>query len=400
MPEKPHVLFATEGGVGRGHVATLRLFAEAFGQELQYDASLHYMAVADELRDVCGTVFQGASLSYDSSRRVGPDRVRTATWGEYLGDLGFRDPGFLIHQIGWWREVIAARHIAMVVADFAPCALLAARTMGIASVAMATGYEIPADGLKEFPVFIPEFSRRLYDEQEMVRAVNVALGHFGAAPIRHFPEIYDVSAKLVRTVPLLDSYDGLRTEGLLSPIEFFPVPERSGRREIYAYFSNIERDPPALLDALCALELPVRAMIPRLPAAQIDRLRASGAIVQTVFAPLEELTRRTSLMLNNGQHLTLCMGLAAGIPQVCLPQHLEQLTNARRVAVRGAARVIENSAMPASAMAELIASAYHDRALADAACGLMPEVRAGIETDNSALIRARIGPILAGLAAA
>lgn len=395
MPPRLRVLFATEAGVGRGHVTTLRLFAEAFGQELSYDAALHNMGVASELSDLCEAVFQGPGFVHTDNRGKGPGRIRTATWGEYLADLGFRDARVLIRQIDWWRQVIWRRNISIVVGDFAPCALLAARSMGIISVAMATGYEIPADGLKEFPIFLPDHAQRLYDEQEMVAAVNTALAHFGTPPIRYFPQIYDCSAKLVRTIPLLDSYAGLRTEPLLAPVEPFSVPETRDGQEIYAYFSNIERDPPELIEALCALDLPLRVMIPRLPEIAAAKLRASGAIVQTAFSPLEDLAARTKLMVNNGQHLTICMGLAAGLPQVCLPQHLEQTGNARRLVERGAGRIVEQEDCSATLIRDTIVAAYHNQALSDAARALMPEVRADLASDTLGLIRARISPLIA-----
>ncbi len=91
----------------------------------------------------CEAVYQGAYLPYDATPRSGPDSVRTATWGEFMGDLGFRDPAFLATQIGWWRETMRTRRISLVIADYAPCALLAARSWGIPCAGIGTGYGLP-----------------------------------------------------------------------------------------------------------------------------------------------------------------------------------------------------------------------------------------------------------------
>src|SRR5690606_347396 len=128
------------------------------------DAALCLMKHADEIRPYCSSVFQAAFLHYDRSDRIDLGDIQASTCGEYLGDLGFRDHEFLSRQIGWWQEVIRARRISLVIGEFAPCALLAARGLGGPAGAARIGYTTPRPGSEEFPVIIPDYAERIHDE--------------------------------------------------------------------------------------------------------------------------------------------------------------------------------------------------------------------------------------------
>jgi UDP:flavonoid glycosyltransferase YjiC (YdhE family) len=86
----------------------------------------------------------------------------------------------------------------------------------------------------------------------------------------------------------------------------------------------------------------------------------------------------------------LCLGLAAGIPQVCLPQHLEQLYMARQAEARGAARVIWPQTAPAEAIRAALVSAWHDSAARTAAQELAGQLAPDFVRDDGPVLRKAI----------
>src|SRR5690606_14584547 len=114
--------------------------------------------------------------------------------------------------------VMRDRDISLVVADFAPCALLAARGLGIASIAVGTGYSVPPPGMASFPVLLPRYSIRIYDEAEIVELVNPVVAEFGVPRLERLPEVYASSDQFAFTLDILDPYSATRSQPLLPPV--------------------------------------------------------------------------------------------------------------------------------------------------------------------------------------
>lgn len=392
----PRVLLACEGGAGRGHVVTLKTIAEALEDRFLFDAALCRMEHADEIRPACDAVYPGASLPYLREERRARGNVPAATWGEFMGDTGFRDHEFLSRQIAWWQEVIRVRDIALVVGDFAPCALLAARSVGVPAVAVGNGYTTPPPGLEAFPVFLPQYAERIFDEAGMVECVNRAATPLGVPPLRWLPEVYTCETQLVCTLPMLDPYAGNRREPLLPPVTGLSsgVDIGGGGEEVFIYFSTTELAEPGMVEAVADLGVPTRTFMPGIEPETARRLEASGVTVERAPVPPNELVRRTRLMVNAGQHGTLCTGLAAGIPQVAIPQQLEQLYNATRAGERGVARVVEKGEGRAERLRQTILEAYHDEGMRRAAVTLARELQPFFLRSGRMMIRRRIATLL------
>lgn len=389
---KPRILLAWESGAGRGHVVTLKTVAAALGDAYVYDAALCRMDYAAEIAPLCEMVFPAARLRYDRARLDGA--VRTATWGEFIGDSGFRDEAFLARQVAWWKEALIARRSQLVIADYAPCAMLAAQSLGIPTVITGTGYGIVAEGLTTFPIFLPEYSQRLYQESEMVETINAALAPLGVPMLTCLPDIYRRSQELVRTLDILDPYAGLRTQALLPPVADVAATSGAEGDEVFCYFSTTELNDESVLDAICTLGLPTRAFCPGLAPEQASRLKASGVHLESAPVPVDLIVRRSRIMIHSGQHGILSLGLAAGVPQIAIPQHLEHLYHARRCEAQGCAKVVTKSNRSAIAVRNIIRDSYEDTAFHRAAAQTALRIRPQFAIDPVALIRERIRPLL------
>ena len=387
------VLLAWEAGSGRGHIVTLKTIAEALGDRFVFDAALCRMQHAGELRPLCELVFPSAFLSLRNSNRRAPGSPRTATWADFLGDLGFGDAVFLSRQIGWWTEALRSRQSSLLIGDFAPCALLAAKALGIPAVATGTGYSVPPPSLDAFPPLLPEHAQRLHAESAMVAALNTAGSEHGLPPITRFAELYDCSAQLARTIPMLDPYFVRRTEPLLPPLNDLAA-RAGGGDEVFIYFSTDERDDPALMQAVGDLELPVRLYMPAIPAALAAQLAARGVIIEPAPLPLAEIGRHTRLMVHAGQHGSLCMALGLGVPQVAFPRHLEHLYHARRAAELGTVTVVSRHERDPAVIAAAIRARYEDATAARRAADLAEVLAPRLSGDIPALVRDRLLPLL------
>lgn len=391
---KPRVLLAWESGAGRGHLVTLKHVATALGDACIYDAALCRMEHAAEIRPLCELVFPAVALHYDSSRRQGPQSVPTATWGEFLGDSGFLNPAALVRNVSWWRDTLIARCTDLVVADYAPCALMAAASLGIPAVAVGTGYGLPPEGMQHFPIFLPEYSQRLHDEAEMVEIINGALAPLGVPTLRYLPDVYRRSQELVRTLDILDPYAELRTQPLLPPVADVAPASVGQGDEVFIYFSTTELENSEIIDAICTLPLPIRAYCPAISEDRARMLAGSGVALETAPVPAALIAQRTRLMVHAGQHGILCLGVGAGLPQVSLPQHLEHLFHARRIEKAGAGLVAPMKELKTAALRSTILEAYESRRMGETARDLASTLSEQFAADGAGMIRERLLPLL------
>ncbi len=327
-PVATRILLAWEGGAGRGHIVTLKSIANALGPGFVYDAALCRMDHAGEIAPLCEKAFPAARLWPNRSRREAAGGPRASTWGEFLGDLNFWDTEFLVTQIGWWMATIRARASAMVIGDFSPCAMLAARILGVPAVAVGTGYSTPPAGMDAYPVLIEGFEDRIFPEAELLDALNRALVRLGGEPLTRLSDIHAGVTLLPRTIAGLDPYADRRSGRHLPPLNEALVRTSGAGEEIFVYFSSAEPDNAAMLAGFAGLGVPVRAFLPastRRPAPSPRRPASSSNLPPWAS---RDIARRTRLFVHFGQHGSLCMGLGMGLAQVAIPQHLEHLYHA------------------------------------------------------------------------
>jgi UDP:flavonoid glycosyltransferase YjiC (YdhE family) len=387
-------LLAWEHGDGRGHIVPLRTVAEAVRDRFSFDAALRDLTFRDELAGLCDPV-QGPWLPFFGEYRKARGNPVMSTRGELLGDLGFRRPEILREIIGWWQGVMRECDISLVIADSAPCALLAARGLGIPSVWIGTGYSTPPASMETFPILLPRYSTRIHDEAEIVDTINSVVPEFGIPKIERFPEIYTSTDQLVFTLEMLDPYTKWRSQPLLPPIMGGTVEPASGGEEIFVYFSTTEQSNPALMEAISTLGVaPVRAFIPLIDDKAAEDLTRRGVHLERSPVPADLVAQRSRLLINAGQHGTICLGLAAGVPQVSVPQQQEQQYNAEAVESRGVLKSVDKETSDAERFRSIILDAYEDAAMARRARDLADELRPHFQANQRKLIRRRIATVM------
>lgn len=384
-------MLAWEGGAGRGHVVTLARVARALSAStpspVPCDAALGWMDHAAEIAPFCDSVFPGVKLPYDRDGRKARAAPPAATWAEWLLDCGFADGAKMARRVSWWLDTLARRQTTLLIADYGPCALMAARIAGIPALAIGTGYAIPPMGLESFPVFLPEYAQREADEDALVAGLNAALGPLGLPTLAHLPEVYTRSGEVVRTLDMLDPYRGQRSGAYLPPVADYAGVAQGAGDTAFCYFSTTELAHPGLVEALATCGLPLRGYLPGAPDDVRERLAASGMRIETAPLPVAEIAATARIICNSGQHGMVCLGLAAGIPQVCLPQHLEQLYVARQAETAGVAHVIWPASAPAQIIRETLQSAWDDSAARHTARDLAHSLAPDFARDDGPVLR-------------
>lgn len=374
----------------------LARLGQAFGPRFQFDAALASCVHEGELKDLGAQVCVGPGLHYEPAhlaRRRGPGGTRTATWGEYLGDLGFDRVNRVREVVAWWRRGLQQRNAALLLADYAPLAQLAARSLGIPCVVTSQGYGLPPAHLPSFPCVHPEAVVRLHDESALLANVNVVAGEIGLPPLAGLPEVHKADLTLVHTFDFLDPYRSSRREPCLPPVNDYSPALASDGDEVFVYCSTEELEKPGVVEALERLTMPRRAFLLRATPEIRSRLAASGMVLESSPVPVAEIAHRSRLLLHAGQHGMLSVGLLAGLPQVALPQNLEQLFHAQRAEAAGVARVLIARECVEERLIATVTAMYHDATARETARRLAISLRAELDATPRDLLAAAVGPM-------
>lgn len=319
-----------------------------------------------------------------------------ASWGEFLAELGFARAEVLEGQVRWWLTALRTRRPGLVVADYAPCAMLAARIAGVPALVAGNGFGAPPAELERFPDLFPDRRQRIFDEAELVETVNRTLAPLGLPLLGCFPEVYRCAGSLITDVPLLDPYASTRAEPPIPPAPALGAHRDPEAREVFTYLSADELAEAPVMSALLDCPFPVRAFLPSAREDQKARLRAAGVIVEPGPVAPSLIAARSRLILCSAQRGTAAIALSAGLPLVMLPQHFEQRFNAMRIEVAGTGRALSRPERMAGGLAAALATVYADEAMQARARDLAGELAGFFGQDAGDMMRRRIAAACGG----
>ncbi len=267
------------------------------------------------------------------------------SFAEILRGCGYRDPAALAGLITGWRDLFARFKPDLVVEDFAPTALLAARIDGIPRARCGNGFSVPPR-TSPIPPFrfdaAPPRERVADAEAQVLACVNGALELIGAAPLDRLADQFESEEDFLCTFPELDHYGDRPAAGYWGP----NLQTAAGRQAEWAgltgkrVFVYLKRHLPhidALIDGLVASGCQVVAFIPDLEPERRARLEGPGRIVTQGAVRLDTILTRCDLVVSHGG--TLAPGsLMRGIPQLVFPSQYEQYLTSIRLQQLGVGR--------------------------------------------------------------
>ena len=334
-----HVIFACELGNGlRQADRLLPVAAGLIAAGHRVSVALPQGAPAAQLITTAGHPV----LTGPSWRAEAPPGSLAANFADVLIQTGYATPEALSELLSGWLTLLRAEAPALVIADFAPTAMLACRVAGIPVAAMGDGYSLPP-AVAPLPTMRPwaELPAGTLAETDgrVIAVINPTLRALGARPISRMADLFAAEATWLCTFSELDHYEGrgeadyfgeVPPPGAGNPVEW---PAGTAER-VLVMMDSRHRPFRPLLRALVHLGLPavVQAwgMTPELAA------ELSGPTIRVVTEPVnrDAMLAHCDIVACQGSGV-VAPALLAGRPVLMLPNPVEQMMTLYRVARQG-----------------------------------------------------------------
>jgi len=266
------------------------------------------------------------------------------SYTKILHHAGYDLPERLAGLITAWQNLYQLIDPDIIILDYSPTAMLAARNLPAKSIAIGTGFHLPPD-IQPIPILDSELKNQQQDkealafEQRVFGVINGAMQLINAKPLEKFTDLLDADEKILRTLPEMDHYatrKGARYAGIMkSPPGAAPQwPEFPGPK-IFAYLKSFETL-PNLLTTLNTKQYPTLIYGDKIPDETMQQF--SSDTLHFVPRPLDMDTigKTADVAICNAGHGTTTELLLSGVPLLLLPLNAEQTLVANNVERLGA----------------------------------------------------------------
>ena len=358
------VLLGWELGAYRGHIEVLnQIAARLLGDGHHVAMALQHVDAGGISLDPRIELWQAPLWPRLLGSMGGGQGQAVVTMGDIIGRMGLDRPGCLAAMVGAWNRIIAAVQPDVVVADYAPALLCAAKSR-VRSVSVGPGFCQPPAGEAAFPHLYK--GNAIYDESLLLDIADADLVSIGLAPLPSLPALFAADDVLVSSFPELDPYGALRsTDAYCAPLVKAPLSlPVAGGDELFVYaYPRIPAD-SQMWDGLVASKAKVRLHMFDATAAHRSRFAKAGFIFEAKPLPLPVIAARSAMTLSYGGHGFTCASLLAGLPSVTLSFDLEKWLTGDAVARAGYGLHARLSEVTTSNIAALIETAASDTAMA------------------------------------
>lgn len=304
-----------------------------------------------------------------SWRAEPPPGFLAANFADVLIQTGYATPEALSDLLSGWLTLFRAQTPALVIADFAPTAMLACRVADVPCIAMGDGYSLP-------PATEPLPSMRPWAELppgtlaatdgRVIAVINPTLRALKARPISRMADLFAAEAAWLCTFPELDHYEGRGEAAYYGEVPpsgagtAVAWPPGSGER-VLVMMDRRHRPFHPLLRALAHLGLPTVVQAWGMTAELAGEL--SGPTTRVVIEPVDRdaMLADCDILACQGSGI-VAPALLAGRPVLMLPNPVEQMMTLYRVARQGLGH-----GLPTEADADQAGAAIR-RLLDDPAC--------------------------------
>ena len=378
------ILFVQEQGMGIGHLTSLLPFADRVAQEgwrpvfLVGEPRLAW-TVIDRY-----PVLHIPEVEWDLPRVPphAPVKLTNPDAGRRLQAAGsltgwmrayYRSDSHAAALIRLWDDLLASLSPRAIFSDMSfSCMIVAHRR--IPHVWVSTGYLMPPRSGGGFAPYAPmSRSTQTRLEAKVLGRINFARRRQGLSELK---EIYDLArgcCRLLCTIPELDyaRFHPLRTEPYHRPsVGCPPLRARPSRDRFLAYLSTVAGDNPNIVRIVQGLiDAPSGGTLvcPGFSPSRREFLKA-GIEVSETLVDFQRAVPSSSLVVHYGGLGTVLAALYSGRPQVLLPTHAEQASNARAVEGLGLGKMIPlvgrrlRAREVAAAVTEMLEESVQERA--------------------------------------
>jgi hypothetical protein len=337
-----HFFLCWELGGGLGHAGRLKSIAlplRARGHRVSF--VLRDLVLPRRLLGGLGIDTMQAPFWLHRSAGLPPDQASLA---EILLACGYLDASALAGLCDGWRGLFKLGRPDLVIADYAPTAILAARSLGLPSAAVGLGFTVPPAGEPLPPLRVweaPQAARMRATEARLLDSANSVLAAHGASPMKLGAELLLGDHALLCTWPELDHFG--RSGGgpwlgpnLSPPSDTAPEWPREGGRRVFAYLRRGVPESTEVLQALVRQGCRVLCYMPDVAGGAPAPV--ASPLVRYAPGPvsLPQALAECEFVVGHAGEGLVAQALLAGRPLLMLPHAAESFLMARRVAQLGA----------------------------------------------------------------
>ncbi|MBF0406261.1 MAG: hypothetical protein HQM10_02820 [Candidatus Riflebacteria bacterium] len=332
------VLICWEIGGGLGHLYRINPIASEFKRR-----GMHViLAIPESFRDTSGLQEFGFEVIFFPKSRVPVSErsgILSHTYGENLLKNGFSDRDYLLWRLKNWEQILKTIKPAVVIAEHAPYALLAAKTLGFPVAAIGTGFSLPPfqcpmPGLQ--PWFQLPDSVLRKKEQSFLELVNPALLEARYSLLKSVSDIFSDVETFLCTLNELDHYKVPRNAEYIGPVVYSQLDSdifwlSDSKENIFVYLRKSSKYFRPVIKLLSEKGLPSFVYGLGLSSEEAEALSTKTVKVNNKPVCLGNAFEKCRFAITEGGHNTGALMLLQGIPILILPGQLEQAILSYRI---------------------------------------------------------------------
>lgn len=336
------ILCAWELGASHGHLARLAaIVKQLLAQGHEVTVALKDLAASSQFfaADTC-TLLQAPV--FQTKLQMRRDLVSLADV-LLLKGYGSRESLWPLWQA--WKNLITLSQADLLIADYAPTALLAAHSMNCPKIIIGNGFMLPETGepLADWRPFKVSDKLPAQQENTVLEIINQLLSDDKKLTL--LSELFHCEKVLINTFPLLDIYKALRKNAVYctdNPQAFSKGSAFSlaGKLRISCYLNPAYKKLPQLCAALAGFDAEVKVICPGADARAMAALQSATFSFLTDLTDIETLIYNSDMFIGHGGQGTTTQCLRMGKAMLLLPMQLEQLNVAVILQKNGLAKLI------------------------------------------------------------
>ncbi len=278
--------------------------------------------------------------------RTAPNPPRS--YPEILLHYGYQSAHGLLGVLRAWRKLFDYIQPDLMVFDYAPTAMLAARGFSCPKATIGNGFFLPP---KETPM--PSFDdsgkisrdRLLKSEGQVLNTINVCMRNMNLNPLESFHHLFNVDEQFLCTLPELDHYRGRCGEEYWGCFDnnsngIVPNWPSNERKRVFVYLKNGYRNKTALLDALAKCGAYALIFSPDISNSLVNRYDSKNLIFSREPYCIEATMSTCDLAICHAGHGTMAVAFSHNVPVLLAPLHTEQLIMAKNIKRLGRGEII------------------------------------------------------------
>jgi UDP:flavonoid glycosyltransferase YjiC (YdhE family) len=344
------ILFASELGANLGHVGQLLPLAselKARGHEIVF--ALRDVAAAGTWLDSGDFRYVQAPVWHARSSR---EKEPPCSYSEILRHYGYDDSVGLAALLAAWRELFSLVRPDVVLAEYAPTALLAARGSAIRSVHYGVGFSMPPQ-CNPFPNFriwekVPRVRLEASDAA-VLETVNAALARLRMQALPELSDLLRADEAFLCTFRELDHYQG-RINGrywgaaYADEVGARAVWPEEGRKRVFVYLRPGTPGFESAAMQLSDMGHRVLWVAPRVTEELSKRFEGPRFRFTHKMVRIADVAAQAEAAVLHGGHGLVSAMLLGGVPLALFPMHAEQVIVARNVISLGAGAALATGA--------------------------------------------------------